>query len=1005
MGFFLLLSFAIIVLLWAEISSLKTKVERLNEQFIAAKDEIATMAARLLRLEHGRPALVPAIAVVPEPAPTEAPISVAAFAPAPAPTPAPGPGSTPTRAPVPALRPTPVAMPPEPVPLLMPASMPAPARVAEPVGKEPTESWEMVVGTSWLNKIGVLVFIVGVALLVAYSFAHIGPAGRIAIGYVLSVTMLAGGVMLEKRAPFRNYANGLVAGGWAGTYFTTFAMHDVPAARIIDSDVLAITLLSAVAGGMIAHSLRYRSQVVTALAFVVAYSTLALSPLSGFSIAASVPLAVSVLVVSQRLAWPGVSALGIAATYGAFVLRGHLFPGGVMDPSSTLPYVTLATYWLTFEVADIIGLRLRLNRPESAPGAPLASMLALNAVGFTGAMLVTIPRDNPQLLSIFLFSAATGYVVSAAIRAWWLPAAPPAADVDRPFDSSHGATAMASVLFAFAIGQKFSGNRATLARLLEAQLLITAGLTFGDVWLRRFGSIGLVLAGVFAFLHAATAGAGAPLLSWGPGTTSAAIGLVALAAYGNREVLVRRNATPVWLEPGFTWMATALMAAAIALEFTPAHQVLAGLILAVVLLEVGFRRGSEYVAQAYLVGIAAAYALLVVFVVAPLRDGFLVPWGVGATAQDDWTVLPAAIAIAAFATWRLVSRPDDSRVPGRLMAAGISAALATLFLVVFEWRVLSPHAIAPAWAFTAVGLVAAGLWKRPSALRWHGYAVAVAAAVRAVAPLLSRLPESQTETVAIGVVIAAVYAAAYLGRRAVAIEPAPTPAPEESAEGTAVAALSMIATGSLALLEWRVMPELMIAPAWTTTAVVLLALGLWRRAVDFRWQGYVLLAFGAVRAGRPVLAVADASTEAVWWLLAVIAAVYACGIVVRRMTRAVGESGVASEAEDAVGAAALLGATTLLAALIVHEVRPSLVTLVLGLQCLALMFAGLVGRERVMRLSGLALLLACILKLFIYDLRELEALARIMSFVVLGVFLLAISWTYTRYREQIRKFL
>jgi len=994
MGFFLLLSFAVIVLLWAEVSSLKTKVERLNEQFIASKDEIAAMAARLLRLEHGRPVPVPAIAV-PEPAPAEAPMPVAAFAPAP------------PLAPAPAPRPTPVAMPPTPVPMLMPASMPASAPVAEPVAKEPTESWEMVVGTSWLNKLGVLVFIVGVALLVAYSFAHIGPAGRVAIGYVLSVAMLAGGVMLETRAPFRNYAYGLVAGGWAGTYFTTFAMHDVPAARIIDNDFLAITLLSAVAGGMIAHSLRYRSQVVTALAFVVAYSTLALSPLSGFSLAASVPLAVAVLVVSQRLAWPGVSALGIAATYGAFVLRGRLFPGGVMDPSSALPYVMLATYWLTFEVADIIGLRLRLNfnRPESAPDVPLASMLALNAVGFMGAMLVTIPRDNPHLLSVFLFSAATGYVLSAAIRAWWLPAAAPVADADQPFDSSHGATAMASVLYALAIGQRFSGNRATLARLLEAQLLITAGLTFGDVWLRRFGSIGLVVAGVFAFLHAATAGAGTPLLAWGPGTTSAALGLVALTAYGNREALARRRVTLVWLEPGFTWMATALVATTIALEFTPAHQALAGLILAVVLLEVGFRRGSEYVAQAYLIGIGAAYALLVVFVVGPLRDGVLVAWGVGPTAQDDWIVLPAAIAIAAFAAWRLGSRPDDRSVPGRLMAAGISAALATVFLVVFEWRMLSPHAIAPAWALTAVGLVAAGLWKRPSALRWHGYAVAVAAAVRAVTPLLSRLPESQTETVAIGVVIAAIYAAAYLGRRAVAIGPSPTPATEESVEGTTVAALSMIATGSLALLEWRVLPELLIAPAWTATGVVMLALGVWRGAADFRWQSYALLTFGAVRAGRPVLAVADASTEAVWWLLAVIAAVYACGIVVRRMTRAAGETGGASEAEDAVGAAALLGATILLAAVIVHEVRPSLVTLVLGLQCVALMFAGLVGRERVMRLSGLALLLVCILKLFIYDLRELEALARIMSFVVLGMFLLAISWTYTRYREQIRKFL
>ncbi len=58
-----------------------------------------------------------------------------------------------------------------------------------------------------------------------------------------------------------------------------------------------------------------------------------------------------------------------------------------------------------------------------------------------------------------------------------------------------------------------------------------------------------------------------------------------------------------------------------------------------------------------------------------------------------------------------------------------------------------------------------------------------------------------------------------------------------------------------------------------------------------------------------------------------------------------------------------------------------------------------------LRLSGLALLFLCILKLFAYDLQQLEALARILSFVVLGLVLLAVSWVYTTYREQIRKLL
>jgi uncharacterized membrane protein len=38
------------------------------------------------------------------------------------------------------------------------------------------------------------------------------------------------------------------------------------------------------------------------------------------------------------------------------------------------------------------------------------------------------------------------------------------------------------------------------------------------------------------------------------------------------------------------------------------------------------------------------------------------------------------------------------------------------------------------------------------------------------------------------------------------------------------------------------------------------------------------------------------------------------------------------------------------------------------------------------------MLLFCILKLFVYDLRDLESLARIISFVALGLVLLAVSW-------------
>ncbi len=70
-----------------------------------------------------------------------------------------------------------------------------------------------------------------------------------------------------------------------------------------------------------------------------------------------------------------------------------------------------------------------------------------------------------------------------------------------------------------------------------------------------------------------------------------------------------------------------------------------------------------------------------------------------------------------------------------------------------------------------------------------------------------------------------------------------------------------------------------------------------------------------------------------------------------------------------------------------------------------LLTIGFTFRERILRLSGLALLLGCILKLFTYDFLELDTIYRITSFVSLGVLLLGVSWIYTRYREQISRFL
>jgi len=109
--------------------------------------------------------------------------------------------------------------------------------------------------------------------------------------------------------------------------------------------------------------------------------------------------------------------------------------------------------------------------------------------------------------------------------------------------------------------------------------------------------------------------------------------------------------------------------------------------------------------------------------------------------------------------------------------------------------------------------------------------------------------------------------------------------------------------------------------------------------------------------------------------------------------------------EQIASTALSVAATLLLAALLYESVSGGLFTVALGLEGLALLGVGFPLRERVLRLQGLALLLACILKLFVYDLRNLETMYRILSFIALGLIMLGVSWIYTRYREQVQKLL
>jgi uncharacterized membrane protein len=79
---------------------------------------------------------------------------------------------------------------------------------------------ESRIGGSWFNRIGVLAIFLGVAFFLKYAVDNewIGPTGRVLIGAAIGIAFVLGGERLRKR--YASYAYGLTGGGIAVLYAT-----------------------------------------------------------------------------------------------------------------------------------------------------------------------------------------------------------------------------------------------------------------------------------------------------------------------------------------------------------------------------------------------------------------------------------------------------------------------------------------------------------------------------------------------------------------------------------------------------------------------------------------------------------------------------------------------------------------------------------------------------------------------------------------------------------------
>ena len=132
-----------------------------------------------------------------------------------------------------------------PPPPLISASVPGPIPTTRSI------SLEERLGQNWLSKIGIVLVVLGIATFLGYKLVTLGPLGKSLTGLISSLTLLVGGLILDRRPTYRIFARAGIGGGWALLFFTTFALYHVAAMQVLTSQAADLILMSMVAAVMV----------------------------------------------------------------------------------------------------------------------------------------------------------------------------------------------------------------------------------------------------------------------------------------------------------------------------------------------------------------------------------------------------------------------------------------------------------------------------------------------------------------------------------------------------------------------------------------------------------------------------------------------------------------------------------------------------------------------------------------------------------------------------------
>ena len=265
-------------------------------------------------------------------------------------------------------------------------------------------------GLMWMNRIGVLTLIIGVAFVFKYAIdnQYIGETGRVILGVLAGLATLAAGDVLWRREQ-KVFAQGVCGLGVSILYLSFYATfgfyHLLPQAAAF----VLMVLVTAMAGVL---ALRYNSAAIAALGMLGGYATPLLlsthhdAPWTFFSYLFLIDL--GGVAVARVRRWRSLTLLAFLATsilYTAWYLEWFKPEKQTVATVAALAFYALFAFvewrWIFYAAQVLAGVALAVIWPEINPYLVLS--LTLGAAG-----LVIADQTGSPTAAMFSFATFWG---------------------------------------------------------------------------------------------------------------------------------------------------------------------------------------------------------------------------------------------------------------------------------------------------------------------------------------------------------------------------------------------------------------------------------------------------------------------------------------------------------------------------------------------------------------------------------------------------------------------